>query len=258
MLSRRYLRCTTQAGPLRFYRCISAREGQPAHTFSTSSRRLSNPLFNLGGLSTSRESQYLSKEHGIPRTEFAPHIELIRSSEVDTQRAPGSTTSKTVQSVKGKNEAYTTVKEKQEAYTTNKLITVPKEEYNRMEKSIDGLKKRLEATEQRLRRVSASKRRLIREMTFGLGICTMLIAGSIYLNNEQNLLASKTQAGQAVEEEKQLEHEGLQLQTVPPISEFTEEVDQVRASAISHTNLADDAKSRQPSTFSRLFWAGQD
>ncbi|KAI4203070.1 MAG: hypothetical protein LQ350_002118 [Teloschistes chrysophthalmus] len=43
-------------------------------------------LFNLGGLSTSRESQYLSKERGIPRTEFSPHLELIRSSEVDTQK----------------------------------------------------------------------------------------------------------------------------------------------------------------------------
>ncbi|KAL8820644.1 MAG: hypothetical protein Q9223_001188, partial [Gallowayella weberi] len=42
-----------------------------------------SPLFNLGGLSTSREAQYLSKERGIPRTDFAPHLELIKSSEVE-------------------------------------------------------------------------------------------------------------------------------------------------------------------------------
>ena len=40
-------------------------------------------ILNLSGLSTSRESRFLSKERGIPRTEFSPHLELIRSSEVE-------------------------------------------------------------------------------------------------------------------------------------------------------------------------------
>ena len=40
-------------------------------------------ILNLSGLSTSRESRFLAKERGIPRTEFSPHLELIRSSEVD-------------------------------------------------------------------------------------------------------------------------------------------------------------------------------
>ena len=45
--------------------------------------RASGSILNLGGLSISRESRFLSKERGIPRTEFSPHLELIRSSEVD-------------------------------------------------------------------------------------------------------------------------------------------------------------------------------
>lgn len=40
-------------------------------------------ILNLSGLSTSRESRFLAKERGIPRTEFSPHLELIRSSEVE-------------------------------------------------------------------------------------------------------------------------------------------------------------------------------
>lgn len=49
-------------------------------------------LFNLGGLAASRESQYLSKETGIPRTEYSANIHLIRSSEVDPfAPAPGAT-----------------------------------------------------------------------------------------------------------------------------------------------------------------------
>ncbi|KAI7784996.1 hypothetical protein LA080_008395 [Diaporthe eres] len=52
------------------------------------------PLFNLGGLGASREAQYLSKERGIPRTEYSANIHLIRSSEVDPfAPAPGSTRS---------------------------------------------------------------------------------------------------------------------------------------------------------------------
>lgn len=42
-----------------------------------------NPLLNLSQFSASKEAQYLSKEKKIPREEFYPYIELIRSSEVD-------------------------------------------------------------------------------------------------------------------------------------------------------------------------------
>lgn len=62
--------------------------------FSTSrvSRAGSGSFFNLGGLGASREAQYLSKERGIPRTEYNSNIHLIRSSEVDPfAPVPGST-----------------------------------------------------------------------------------------------------------------------------------------------------------------------
>lgn len=58
-------------------------------TFTTTTP-LCSILFNLGGLASSRESQYLSREHGIPRTEYSSNIHLIRSSEVDPfAPAPG-------------------------------------------------------------------------------------------------------------------------------------------------------------------------
>lgn len=62
--------------------------------FSTTraSRAGSGGLFNLGGLGASREAQYLSRERGIPRTEYNSNIHLIRSSEVDPfAPVPGST-----------------------------------------------------------------------------------------------------------------------------------------------------------------------
>lgn len=62
--------------------------------FSTSHASRSGSFFNLGGLGASREAQYLSKERGIPRTEYSANIHLIRSSEVDPfAPAPGSTRS---------------------------------------------------------------------------------------------------------------------------------------------------------------------
>lgn len=59
---------------------------------TTHALRAGGPLFNLGGLGASREAQYLSKERGIPRTEYSANIHLIRSSEVDPfAPAPGAT-----------------------------------------------------------------------------------------------------------------------------------------------------------------------
>ena len=60
--------------------------------FSSSHAVRSGAFFNLGGLCASREAQYLSRERGIPRTEYSANIHLIRSSEVDPfAPAPGST-----------------------------------------------------------------------------------------------------------------------------------------------------------------------
>lgn len=54
----------------------------PSRHFHTTSSLAGSPFFDLTRLSASRESQHLSKEKGIPRTEFAPHLELLKSSEV--------------------------------------------------------------------------------------------------------------------------------------------------------------------------------
>lgn len=70
----------------------SSRRGRQPFSTGHALRYGGGPLFNLGGLGASREAQYLSKERGIPRTEYSANIHLIRSSEVDPfAPAPGST-----------------------------------------------------------------------------------------------------------------------------------------------------------------------
>ena len=54
----------------------------PSRSFHKGPNLPGSAFFDLGRLSVSRESQHLSKEKGRPRTEFAPHLELINSSEV--------------------------------------------------------------------------------------------------------------------------------------------------------------------------------
>lgn len=51
--------------------------------FSSSIRCMINPLQNLSHFSAAKEAQFLSKEKRIPREEFHPYLQLIRSSEVD-------------------------------------------------------------------------------------------------------------------------------------------------------------------------------
>lgn len=67
-----------------------ARARTNTRLFSTTRPLLSGSFFDLGALGASREAQYLSKEHGIPRAEYSSSIHLIRSSEVDPfAPAPG-------------------------------------------------------------------------------------------------------------------------------------------------------------------------
>jgi hypothetical protein len=81
---------TSSRGLLRTTRLNSSRGRQ--QWFSTSRASRGGAFFNLGGLGASREAQYLSRERGIPRTEYNSNIHLIRSSEVDPfAPAPGST-----------------------------------------------------------------------------------------------------------------------------------------------------------------------
>ncbi|KAL8784306.1 MAG: hypothetical protein Q9213_004064 [Squamulea squamosa] len=70
---------TTVRSPLHSYTSCRV---PSRRTFKTTSRLAGSPFFDLTRLSASRESQHLSKEKGRPRTDFAPHLELIKSSEV--------------------------------------------------------------------------------------------------------------------------------------------------------------------------------
>ena len=90
-------RSTVLRQPYDLVRCIPCLAGScpsPGHTsalvgpsftrgFHNTIPCAGSSILNLSGLSTSRESRFLAKERGIPRTEFSPHLELIRSSEVE-------------------------------------------------------------------------------------------------------------------------------------------------------------------------------
>lgn len=66
----------------RFPITTTAARRLPSRHFHTTPSLAGSPFFDLTRLSASRESQHLSKEKGRPRTEFAPHLELLKSSEV--------------------------------------------------------------------------------------------------------------------------------------------------------------------------------
>lgn len=112
-----------------------------SRTFSSCAVRQLNPLLNLSAFSGSKEAQYLSKERRIPRTEFAPHLELIRSSEVDPF-APTAGASPTV--IAALRRAQTGESDKDTAYTL----------------AISNLIKQLEASKQELREAKQSLGRL--------------------------------------------------------------------------------------------------
>lgn len=91
--------------------------------FSTSTTRVlrSGSFFNLGGLGASREAQYLSKEHGIPRTEYSSNIHLIRSSEVNPfAPVPGATPS--VATVRAAQDAMRSNAKASQATTPDSLV----------------------------------------------------------------------------------------------------------------------------------------
>ena len=112
----------------------------PHHGFHTSTN-LRSAFFNLGGLSTSRENRYLSKEKGIPRTEFSPHLELIRSSEVDTQRIPAS--SKPSSTPNTENSTSTLGKDLADGYGSKDSSTIPKADHDALKARITELKQEL-------------------------------------------------------------------------------------------------------------------
>lgn len=78
------------SGPrLRFPALPRPRVSPQQRPFHTTNPCAAGSILDLSNLSISRESRFLAKTQGRPRTQFSPHLELIRSSEVDpfTERA---------------------------------------------------------------------------------------------------------------------------------------------------------------------------
>lgn len=134
----------------------------PRHIYTTPRILSSGSLFNLSGLSTSRESGFLSKERGIPRTEFSPHLELIRLSEVesfaekklptDSLQPPRDSSDKPIQQSDGSaiNVAYL-VKELE----STKLAKEEAQRLNReLQRRTRAVEERLEGTRERLTALS--------------------------------------------------------------------------------------------------------
>lgn len=81
---------TLYGPPLNFPALPRPRTSPQQRPFHTTNPCAAGSILDLGNLSISRESRFLAKTQGRPRTHFSPHLELIRSSEVDpfTERAP--------------------------------------------------------------------------------------------------------------------------------------------------------------------------
>lgn len=78
-------------GPRLFFPALPRPRISPQQRpFHTTNACAAGSILDLSNLSISRESRFLAKTQGRPRTQFSPHLELIRSSEVDpfTERAP--------------------------------------------------------------------------------------------------------------------------------------------------------------------------
>lgn len=77
--------------PRLYYPASPRPQVSPRHrTFHITNLCPAGSIFDLSNLSISRESRFLAKTQGRPRTHFSPHLELIRSSEVEpfTEKDP--------------------------------------------------------------------------------------------------------------------------------------------------------------------------
>lgn len=223
---------------------------QPHHRIHTSGS-LSSSLFNLGGLSTSRESQYLAKERGMPRTEFSPHLELIRSSEVDTQQASGS--------IKASAPILKRQKPARGSVVTNStdgFVTIPQTVYRDLKDGIKTLEKRLEMSERTSQQLLNSYQKRTREgITLG-GICLLLTLAVVYFEKIQNFRLSTLQALGADHEEKtSLAEEKSRQKSTSQSLGITWPVGLDADFAKSSVQTAQAPEARQPWTLSRLLWA---
>ncbi|KAI4193888.1 MAG: hypothetical protein LQ346_003804 [Caloplaca aetnensis] len=206
----------------------------PHHQHFHTTRCIRSALFNLAGLSTSREGQYLSKERGIPRTEFSPHLELIRSSEVDTQQAPGSRRASPAQP-----RATDDIK----VPPLQGSVVVARAEYAALKERVGKLQRKLESSIRAKRRL-ANLYDARRKSSFDyseMAIFIVLLAMTDAFVEVH--VIPKFKAWRASPMEKGSAHEGEAAVITEDISEAIPE---------SGQNTED---SRQPRAWSTLFWA---
>ena len=83
--------CWVLHGPRLYYPASPSPQFSPRHRpFHTTNLCPAGSILDLSNLSVSRESRFLAKTQGRPRTHFSPHLELIHSSEVEpfTEKEP--------------------------------------------------------------------------------------------------------------------------------------------------------------------------
>ena len=207
----------------------------PHHGFHTS-RVLSSALFNLGGLSTSRENQFLSKEKGRPRTEFSPHLELIRSSEVDTQQRPNASESTPV----AVNPASTLIDTRKFREDVAKnVVAMPKAKHEALLAEIATLKEKLGGAERDL-----EHRRNQRDW-----VIAALICGAIYMAGYEQgswYLGGARKGTQQSEQDKQRGGEESSRWVLPQDVEHTMQI-----------QINSESRSWRGTLF-KLFWAGKN
>ncbi|KAL8898341.1 MAG: hypothetical protein Q9207_006750 [Kuettlingeria erythrocarpa] len=209
--------------------CFPAPHHQHFHT----SPCIRSSLFNLAGLSTSRESQYLSKERGIPRTEFAPHLELIRSSEVDPQQAPGS---------RKVSPAQPRATDNTQPPPLQGSVVIARTEYAALKERVGKLQRKLESSI-RARRRLATLYDARKKSSFGRSgmiyfIALLAMTGAFV----EVLVIPKFKAWRARPMEEESAQEGEAAVITETISEAIPESGQ-------------NAYPRQPRTWSTLLWA---
>lgn len=238
-LARRLQRASEAWSRNQHHRCVAVSSPtlqltspyQQRHEFHTSPPRPNNSLFNLGGLSTSRECQYLAKERGMPRTEFSPHLELIRSSEVDPHGGPGSRGVSTIS-------ASTTAALIPEIIEAEARIKV-------LEETCTGLKAEFERAKEEMR----SRRDLLKILATGLATLCILL---VLFDNGNRWFQSRVAEAVKVRVEpaarhmaQKTEHREINSASMPP--------------APAPANFKQNSGTTKPSTtISRLFWAGSN
>ncbi len=207
----------------------------PLHQHFHTSPCIRSALFNLAGLSTSRESQYLSKERGIPRTEFSPHLELIRSSEVDTQQAPGS---------RKASPAQPRATDNKQPPPLQVSVVVSRAEYAALKERVGKLQRKLESSI-RARRRLATLYDARKKSSFGRSeiICFIALLAVTEAFIEAQVIPKVKRAWAARSIEKESAQEGEAAVITEAISE-----------AITESGQTSE-DSGQPRAWSTLLWA---